>query len=104
MGIRRACSWQATVRTPTEPSNYSSILVAINQRGRNVIVKTKPDLSISTDGLNIILNLSQTETAQLISGINTYMQVRCYKSEYEAPGSQCWPIEVLPALDDRILP
>ena len=101
MSIKRACSYQATIKTPKAPSTYSEILVTFQQDGLNLIQKTLADLE--TDENNVIVNLTQEETAKFIATVPAYLQVRCYAEEYDAPGSKVWPLDVLPALDDQIL-
>lgn len=102
MGIRRACSYTATIKTPVAPSGYSAILVTVQQDGANLVTKTKTGLTIGNDA--VTLKLTQAETAQFTAGKKAFLQIRCYKSAYDAPGSKCWPLDVWPALDDRILP
>jgi predicted aldo/keto reductase-like oxidoreductase len=105
MGIRQCCSYTATIVLPAAASTYSDILVTVAQSGSNLIVKRKEDLD--ADGNTITLKLSQEETA-LLSAVDKFnsaqIQVRCYASEYDAPGSPVWSVDVLPALNDTILP
>ncbi len=101
MGIRRACSYRVRIRTTEPPDNYSDVLITIQQKKQNVISKGLADLD--SDDTYIIMKLKQEETRQLESGIPTYLQFRGFIDEYNAPGSKCWPVEVLPTLDDRIL-
>lgn len=99
--IRRACSYEATIKTPVAPSNYSAILVTFQQNGENLINKQKPDLEL-TD-VAVIVKLTQDETKLFVSQKNAYMQIRCYASAYDAPGSAVWKIPVEPALNDEVL-
>lgn len=101
MGIRRACSYKAIIKTPVAPSGYSKILVTVQQDGVNMITKNKADLTLGTE--TVTMNLTQAETAQFVAAVPAYLQVRCYASAYDAPGSKVWPVEVWPALDDQIL-
>ena len=101
MGIRRACSYQARIKTPVSPDQYTAILVTVQQDGANLISKDISELEFDEE--NVILNLNQEETKQFKESVPAYLQIRCYASEYHAPGSKCWPLDVLPALDDRIL-
>ena len=101
MGLRRACSYQATFRTPEAPANYSAILVTLQQYGQNLISKTEDDLIIGDT--DVVLNLTQEETALFESPGVALMQIRCYESTYNAPGSAVFQVEVWPALDDQIL-
>lgn len=101
MGIRRACSYQVRITTPKPPSEYSAILVTVQQNGNNII--NKPLSSLETDTKYVYMMLNQEETKQFYAGIPAYLQIRCFTSEYDAPGSKCWPIDVWPALNDTIL-
>lgn len=101
MAIRRACSYSATIKTPKAPSSYSEILVTFQQNGINIINKTLEDLTI--DGDAFIVQLTQPETAQFTDGKQAWVQMRCFVSDVEAPGSPVWPIDVFPALNDTIL-
>lgn len=100
MAIRRACSYQATFQTPAAPANYSAILVTIQQDGQNLISKDLSQLTIEDD--TVILKLNQEETAQLAPG-PALIQIRCFASEFDAPGSGLFGVEVLQSLDDQIL-
>lgn len=101
MAFRRACSYQATIQTPEDPTTYSAVLVTFQQNGINVINKSLADLTI--DGDAFVVQLTQAETAMFESGQQLWLQIRCYASTYNAPGSAAWPIDVLPALNDMIL-
>lgn len=103
MAMIRACSYQATIQTPEDANNYSAILVTFQQDGTNLVEKTEEDITITEDG-KILVQLDQTETKLFSCGRNCYMQVRCYKGQYDAPGSMVWGIMVWPALDDTVLP
>ncbi|MBR4472509.1 MAG: hypothetical protein IKS55_02620 [Oscillospiraceae bacterium] len=101
MSIKRACSYQATIKTPKAPSTYSEILVTFQQDGANLIQKTLADLE--TDETYVTVNLTQEETALFTASLPAYLQIRCYAEEYDAPGSKVLPLDVYPALDDQIL-
>ena len=101
MGIRRACSYRAVFKTPVAPSEYSKILVTVQQDGVNMISKSKTDLTIGTD--SVTMNLTQEETYYFVDGVKAFVQIRCYKSAYDAPGSKCWAVPVWPSLDTQIL-
>ena len=101
MAFRRACSYTATIQTPEAPSNYSAILVTFAQDGTNIIEKDETEITIGD--VNIVVQLDQTETKQFACGKKLFLQVRCYKSQYEAPGSAIWALDVCPVLDDEVL-
>lgn len=101
MGMRRACSYQATIRTPQAPGDYSALLLTIQQGGQNLINKSENDLTVNET--SVIVNLTQEETAQFTAGKPALLQLRCFASAYNAPGSHAWAIDVLPALNDEIL-
>lgn len=100
MAMIRACSYVAEIETPEPPSNYSAIQVTVMQ-GNTSITKTKPQLTLTED--SVMVKLDQTETKQFTCGTNAYIQIRCYKSQYDAPGSEVFIIQVHPALDDEVL-
>ena len=101
MAIIRACSYTATIQPPEDPTNYSKILVTFQQDGTNKINLDEGDVTLS-DG-KIIVQLDQTQTKLLTCGKKVLMQIRCYKSQYVAPGSAVWAIDVWPALNDEVL-
>lgn len=101
MAMVRACSYVAEIETPAAPSEYSAIQVTVKQ-GNVEINKELSDLTLTED--SVMVKLSQTDTAQFTCGENAYLQIRCYKSEYDAPGSEVWIIPVRPALNDEVLP
>lgn len=102
MAMIRACSYTATIQAPEDPTNYSAILVTFQQDGTNIIEKTEDDVTFEDN--NIIVQLDQDETKQFTCGKKCFLQIRCYKSQYVAPGSSIWAIDVRPALDDVTLP
>lgn len=101
MGIRRACSYQATFQTPEPPSAYSDILVTVAQNGVNLINKYRSNLTITEN--TVILELTQEETRLFAAEIPAQIQIRCYGSAYNAPGSAAYTVDVWPALNDTIL-
>lgn len=101
MALRRACSYQATFKTPEDPANYSAMLVTLHQNGQNLINKDQTQLTI--DGDYVILQLDQEETKLFTAGKPALIQIRCYESQYNAPGSAAFQIDVAPALNDVIL-
>lgn len=101
MALRRACSYQATFKTPEDPSNYSAILVTMRQDGVNLINKDENDLTI--DGDVVVLNLDQDETKVFTAGRPALIQIRCYESQYNAPGSAVFAVDVGEALNDTTL-
>ena len=102
MAIIRACSYTATIQTPDDANNYSAILVTFQQDGTNVVEKDETEITIDSDG-KVIVKLDQTDTKLFGCGKKALMQIRCYKSQYEAPGSAVWAIDVWPALNDEVL-
>lgn len=101
MAIRRACSYQATIKTPEAPAGYSAILVTFQQNKRNLI--NLDETQVTLDGENIVVNLDQEQTKLFEAGTPAFLQVRAYKSQYEAPGSKVWTLDVFPALNDEVL-
>lgn len=103
MGMRRACSYQATIRTPAAPSSYSAMLLTIQQNGQNLINKTKNDLDLATVPGSVVVKLTQAETAQFVAGKPALLQLRCFASATDAPGSKQWAVEVFEVNNDQIL-
>ncbi len=100
-GFRRACSHQITVQTPKPPDTYSDMLAVIAQDEENLFIK---DLSqLETTDTCVIINMNQQDTKKFKAGIPAYFQLRCYASEYDAPGTAEFQLEVWPVLDARIL-
>lgn len=100
MAMIRACSYSGMIDTPDSPSEYSVIQVTVKQ-GSVEITKELQDLELTDT--SIIFSLDQTETKQFSCGETAFIQVRCYKSQYDAPGSEIWGIPVLPSLNDEVL-
>lgn len=101
MDLVRVCSFTVGVITPRAPSEYSKIIVTFAQNGKTVITKNKSDLELQSTGVKI--QLTQAETAMFEAPGVALMQLRAYKSEYDAPGSKCWALNVYPALSEEIL-
>ena len=102
MGLRVACSYKATFQLPEDPSNYTAILVTFSQRRQNLINLDKTQLQI--DGQSVIAQLNQEQTNLFEANVPAFVQVRAYKSQYEAPGSHVWTIDVWPSLNQEVLP
>ena len=102
MAIRRACSYEATIKTPVAPSNYSAILVTFQQGGVNLVEKERSELTLTDSA--VVVKLTLAETALFEAKKKAFMQVRCYASTYDAPGSAVWSIPVEEALNDEVLP
>lgn len=101
MAFRRACSYEATIKTPVDPSSYSAILVTFKQ-GEISVQKELNDLTLTST--SVIVKLTQAETALFEARKNVHLQIRCYASTYDAPGSKIWDLKVEDALDDEVLP
>ena len=101
MGIRRACSYQVSFQTPQPPAGYSDILVSFGQNGNVLFNKTEDELVIGET--SVIAQLTQEETRQFKAGVAAQIQIRCFASTYNAPGSKEFFVDVWPALNDVIL-
>lgn len=101
MSIRRACSYNATIELPEAPSHYSAILVSFGQDGDIIVEKNKSNLVVTDT--DVTVQLTQAETKLFTAGMLAFMQVRCYSSAYDAPGSACWQLWVEPAINDEVL-
>ena len=99
--IIRACSYKASIKLPAAASTYSKIRVTFAQNGVNLVTKNKTDLTIENDTVTVKLN--QTDTKLFDPTFIALMQIRCYGSAYDAPGSVVFGIKVCPALDDEVL-
>lgn len=97
----RACSFKAVFIPPEPPASYTAVLVTMAQNGQTKINKSLSDLTVGDN--DFTMKLTQAETAQFQAGEQAWIQIRCFKDEYNAPGSAVWPIDVLPVLNDQIL-
>lgn len=101
MPIVPTSTYSATIQTPLAADNYSAILVTISQ-GRTTVSKTLDDLTID-NGL-VVVQLTQEETEDFTPGLPALMQIKCYRTETDAPGSAIWSIPVTPVLNEEVLP
>lgn len=110
--IRRACTYSVAITTPIAPSEYAAIEVTFAQDQEIVLSKTKDELTLSDEG--VLVELTQEETKQFLPSIKSpmgerqggkvFMQIRAYTSMYDAPGSDCWSIDVADSLNTEVLP
>ena len=104
MAIKRACSYTSTIQLPEAPSYYSAIVVTFGQGGnRTLITKNKSALVLDESKKTAVVQLSQTETKLFEACEKAFMQIRCYHSTYDAPGSRIWAIDVCPSLNEEVL-
>lgn len=113
MAIRRACSYAATITTPEAPANYSAILVSFSQNQQIIHSFELGDDEIAVNADDITVQLTQEQTAAFQPSQGSpmgrenaqpaYLQIRCYKSDYVAPGSKTWSIEVYDSLETEVL-
>ena len=113
MAIRRACSYAATITTPEAPANYSAILVSFSQNQQIIhsFELGDDEIAVNTDDITVQLTQEQTAAFQPSQGSPmgrenaqpAYLQIRCYKSDYVAPGSKTWSIEVYDSLETEVL-
>lgn len=101
MAIIRACSYNCTITLPENASEYSKILVTFSQGKTKLIDKDETELQLS--GRNVEVHLTQEETKLFKAPSEALLQVRCFKSIYNAPGSRIWVVDVYPALNDEVL-
>lgn len=102
MSIRRACSYIASFTLPDNAANYTALQVTVSQQRSQIFNKTKNDLDLS--GRVATLKLSQEETLQLEENIPAQLQIRAFKGTYDAPGSKIFTVDVLPSLNEEVLP
>ena len=60
-------------------------------------------LSMPTRAAYLLVPMDQTQTNLFTAGVPAFLQIRGYKSQYDAPGSRVWPLDVYPALNDEVL-
>lgn len=101
--IVRACSYNATIQTPDDPNNYSQIKVTFAQEGNIVVEKNKSALTIDSTEGTVTVHLTQAETKLFDAAKMALMQIRCFASANDAPGSCVFGIPVCPALNDEVL-
>lgn len=113
MAIHRAGTYPVTIKTPLAPSEYSEILVSFAQGQQLVVEKKNGDTGFSTTEDAVVVVLTQAETLLFqptagspMGGTRApmaFLQIRCYKSDLDAPASAVWPIEVYDALNQEVL-
>ena len=109
--IKRACSYSAVIRCAIDPTEYSRILVTFSQDQQILVEKEKNQMTVTSEG--IIVELSQEETLRFrpsgksIMGRRTgspvYMQIRAYRSTYDAPGSKQFMLNVVDTQSEEVL-
>lgn len=113
MSIRRACSYAATITTPEAPAGYTKIIASFAQDQQIVHSFELGDDGIVVNANDVTVRLTQAETKAFKpsagspmgreTGGPVYLQIRCYKSTYEAPGSKTWAIEVYDSEEEEVL-
>ena len=113
MAIRRACSYAATITTPEAPGEYSAILVSFSQNQQVIHSFELGDPEIVVNDSDVTVQLTQAQTAEFSpsqgspmgreNAQQAYLQIRCYKSAYNAPGSKTWAIDVYDSLETEVL-
>ena len=68
---------------------------------KRIIVKNKAALTLQENAVKV--QLTQEETALFTAPGTALLQLRAYKSEYDAPGSRMWAIPVYPTNNEEIL-
>ena len=112
-GIRRACSYAATITTPEAPTEYSEIRATFAQDQQIVYNFTLNDDEMRMEEDGVIVMLAQEQTAAFKPSAGSpmgrqlggpvYLQLRCYKSRYEAPGSKTWEIPVFDSENTEVM-
>lgn len=111
--IIRAGTFQAKIRTPLEPSEYSQIRVSFSQAQQLIVEKSIGDEGFTVGEDSVELVLTQAETLRfaptvgspmgIAKGPMAYMQIRCYKSATDAPASATWPLAVYDSLNQEVM-
>ena len=104
MAIRRACSYEATIKTPVDPAEYSAILVTFAQNSQILVNRSIGDAGLTLNEDSVVVQLSQEDTLLFQANTTAFLQIRCYKATYDAPGSKVWAIEVFDSLNTEVLP
>lgn len=104
MAIRRACSYEATIKTPVDPAEYSAILVTFSQNNQILVNRSIGDAGLTLNEDSVVVQLSQEDTLLFKPSIPAFLQIRCYKATYDAPGSKVWAIDVFDSLNTEVLP
>lgn len=109
--IQRACTYSAAIKTPSDPNEYSEIVIVFSQNQREILKKTKQDVVLTEDG--VFLELTQQETLLFKPSITSvmgrakgqpaYLQIRAYRDAHEVVGSKSWKIEVYDAQNEEVL-
>lgn len=97
----RSCSFVTTFTPPKAPDTYSKIQVTMSQDDDILINKGLEDLEC--DETRVIFRLSQEETKLFTAGIPAEIQIKCFQTTYDAPGSAVFSFPVYDALNDNIL-
>lgn len=111
MAIRRACTYTASIKTPNDPITYSKILITLSQNQEIIVEKNKSDLELETNAVGFTLTQEETKLFRpsikspkgARVGTPAYIQIRVYKNENDAPGSDCWEVDVYDSLNDEVL-
>lgn len=104
MAIRRACSYEATIKTPVDPAEYSAILVTFAQNNQILVNRSIGDAGLTINEDSVVVQLSQEDTLLFQANTTAFLQIRCYKATYDAPGSKVWAIDVFDSLNTEVLP
>lgn len=109
--MKRACSYNVAVATSVDARTYSKILVTFAQDQEILITKTEADFDVQEAGFTV--QLSQEETLQFRPSLKSvmgrrigspvYMQVRAYRTNYDAPGSDNYEIDVIDSHSEEVL-
>ena len=109
--IQRACTYSVAIKTPTDPNEYSEIVLVFSQNQREIIKKTKQDLALAEEGVFLVLTQEETllfkpsipSVMGRAKGQPAYLQIRAYKDSHEVVGSKSWKIDVYDAQNEEVL-
>lgn len=112
-GIHRAGTYPATFKTPLPPAQYSKIRVSFSQNQQLLIEKENGDTGVTLNAVTVEVVLTQAETLLFRpsvpspmggqTGAPAFVQIRCYKSDLDAPASACWVVPVYDALNQQVM-
>jgi len=109
--IQRACTYGVVIKTPTDPNDYSQIVIVFSQNQREILKKNKQDLILTEKGVSFTLTQEETllfkpsipSVMGRAKGQPAYLQIRAYKDANEIIGSKSWKIEVYDTQNEEVL-
>lgn len=111
--IHRAGTCPVTIKTPLPPAEYSKIRISFSQDQVELITKNLTDAGVTIEDDTVVVVLTQQETLLFRPSVSSpmgeklgapaFMQIRCYKSAFDAPASACWLMDVYGSINTEVL-